>query len=68
MLPSLRILTLLENPVDQTENYRLEVLIRLPKLDKLDKDPVTQEERDDALNMKKERDQRELLRQQEAAE
>ncbi|KAL2916223.1 hypothetical protein HK105_204314 [Polyrhizophydium stewartii] len=49
VLRALRILSLAENPIDQTEGYRLEVIMRLPKLDKLDKDPISPEEREDAL-------------------
>eukprot|EP00842_Homolaphlyctis_polyrhiza_P005339 jgi/Hompol1/5806/HPOL_004744-RA len=40
-LPSLKMLTLLENPIEQQENYRLDVIAKLPKLDKLDKEPIS---------------------------
>ncbi|KAJ3320321.1 Leucine-rich repeat-containing protein 23 [Boothiomyces sp. JEL0866] len=47
-LHSLRILVLIENPIEQIENYRLEILNRLSKLDRLDKEQVLQEEREEA--------------------
>ena len=52
-LPNLRMLILAENPIASTETYRQDVLARLPKLDRLDKEPVTNEERDEALNASK---------------
>ncbi|KAI8930289.1 hypothetical protein BC831DRAFT_440006 [Entophlyctis helioformis] len=48
VLPALRILILAENPVDQVENYRLEVVMRLGKLERLDKEMISPEEREDA--------------------
>lgn len=50
-LPSLKILVLSGNPISEISNYRLEVLSRLPKLDRLDKESVTDEERDEALQL-----------------
>ncbi|KAJ3310283.1 Leucine-rich repeat-containing protein 23 [Boothiomyces sp. JEL0838] len=51
-LPHLQVLNLrqnkIKNPVEQIENYRLEILNRLTKLDRLDKEPVSQEEREEA--------------------
>lgn len=35
----------IENPVAELENYRLEVLKRLPNLEKIDKDEIATEER-----------------------
>lgn len=46
---SLRILVMSENPLQETTDYRICILALLPKLDRIDKDPVSQEERDDAL-------------------
>ncbi len=46
-------LVLLENPVFDTEGYRLAVIGRFQKLDRLDKEPVSDEERDDALRLLK---------------
>jgi hypothetical protein len=50
-LPNLKTLILLENPIEQSENYRLVVIGNL-KLDRLDKEPISPEERDDALQLK----------------
>ncbi len=44
----LRALVLGECPVSETDDYRLEVLVGLPRLERLDKDPFTEEERADA--------------------
>ncbi|KAJ3197406.1 Leucine-rich repeat-containing protein 23 [Irineochytrium annulatum] len=46
-LPALKVLVLSENPIDQIPNYRIEILSRLPKLERIDKDPVTDEEREE---------------------
>jgi Leucine-rich repeat (LRR) protein len=43
-LPSLTSLTLLENPIRETPDYRLKVIAQLPNLKRLDKDAVTEEE------------------------
>ncbi|KAI9088305.1 hypothetical protein DFS34DRAFT_585957, partial [Phlyctochytrium arcticum] len=50
VLPALKILVLSENPIDQLPTYRLDILSRLPKLERLDKEPVTEEEREEAEN------------------
>ncbi|KAH6567735.1 hypothetical protein BASA62_005950 [Batrachochytrium salamandrivorans] len=50
-LTALRILVLAENPIDQNETYRLEIISRLPKLDKLDKKLITIEEREEAATI-----------------
>ncbi|TPX70691.1 hypothetical protein SpCBS45565_g01582 [Spizellomyces sp. 'palustris'] len=47
-LSRLKILVLMGNPIDQHPSYRLEIIHRLPKLERLDKDPVTEEEREEA--------------------
>ena len=38
----------IECPVAEVNDYRVEVLVRLRKLEKLDKDPYTEDERADA--------------------
>lgn len=60
-LPSLKILILsgilysistvsfLDNPIAAIENYRMDTLTKLSKLDRLDKEAVTVEERDEIL-------------------
>ncbi|KAK7093650.1 hypothetical protein V1264_007356 [Littorina saxatilis] len=47
-LPFLRALVLSENPVAEEDDYRLEVLIALRSLERLDKDEFTDEERTEA--------------------
>ena len=46
---SLRAFVISENPMVETTDYRLSVMILLPKLERLDKDPVSPEERTEAL-------------------
>jgi len=48
VLPLLQKLTLSENPCQEEENYRIEVLILVRKLEKLDKDEISSEERAEA--------------------
>ncbi|KAG8002636.1 Leucine-rich repeat-containing protein 23, partial [Nibea albiflora] len=45
---TLRALVISENPLVETTDYRLSVLMLLPYLERLDKDPVSPEERADA--------------------
>eukprot|EP00062_Callorhinchus_milii_P025769 gi/632987117/ref/XP_007910614.1/ PREDICTED: leucine-rich repeat-containing protein 23-like [Callorhinchus milii] len=47
-LPSLKALVLVENPCAELEAYRLDILIILPTLERLDKTQVTYEERMEA--------------------
>lgn len=47
-LPFLRALILSECPLCETDEYRLEVLIAIRTLERLDKDPYEQDERQDA--------------------
>ena len=47
-LSFLRALALSENPVAEEDDYRLEVLIALRRLERLDKDEYTDEERHEA--------------------
>ncbi|XP_063065633.1 leucine-rich repeat-containing protein 23 [Engraulis encrasicolus] len=50
---TLRALVLAENPVGEVDDYRLYVLSQLPLLERLDKDPVRDEEKADALERQK---------------
>lgn len=45
---TLRALVISENPLVETTNYQLSVLILLPQLERLDKDPVSPEARTEA--------------------
>lgn len=45
---TLQALVISENPLVETTDYRLSVLILLPQLERLDKDPVSPEERTEA--------------------
>ncbi|KAJ1558680.1 Leucine-rich repeat-containing protein 23 [Nowakowskiella sp. JEL0078] len=47
-LPNLKVLVLLENPIDEIPNYRLEVIFILKKLERLDKEPISEDEREEA--------------------
>ncbi|KAJ3190071.1 Leucine-rich repeat-containing protein 23 [Gaertneriomyces sp. JEL0708] len=44
----IKILVLMDNPIADNPNYRMEILSRLPDLERLDKDVVTDEEREEA--------------------
>ncbi|KAJ3106107.1 regulator of ime2 [Phlyctochytrium bullatum] len=44
VLPALKVLVLAENPIDQLPNYRVDVVARVPNLERLDKEPITDEE------------------------
>lgn len=46
---TLHVLIISENPLGQMTDYRLSVLVLLPRLERIDKDPVSPEERADAL-------------------
>lgn len=48
ILPTLKALILQECPITQLSNYRLEVIMRLLKLERLDKEMITYEEREEA--------------------
>ena len=54
-LPNLRAIVLTENPCHDAEEFRMEVLVRLPKLDRIDKEPVSDEEREAADNVSRSR-------------
>ncbi|KAJ3052298.1 Leucine-rich repeat-containing protein 23 [Rhizophlyctis rosea] len=47
-LQNLKAIVLMDNPIDQLPTYRLELLRRLPKLERIDKDPVSEEEKEEA--------------------
>lgn len=49
MSKTLKALVLSDNPVAEMTDYRLSVLILLPNLERLDKEPVSYEERAEAL-------------------
>ncbi|KAJ3027500.1 UNVERIFIED_CONTAM: Leucine-rich repeat-containing protein 23 [Siphonaria sp. JEL0065] len=51
-LPQLKILNLTDNPVQKVANYRIEVIYRCKHLEKLDKESVTEEEREEAELLK----------------
>ncbi|PIK48406.1 hypothetical protein BSL78_14736 [Apostichopus japonicus] len=47
-LPKLRALILSDNPISDEDDYRMEVLINLRRIERLDKDEFTEEERQEA--------------------
>ncbi|XP_052819568.1 leucine-rich repeat-containing protein 23-like isoform X2 [Mya arenaria] len=51
VIPLLRALVLSENPAAEEDDYRVEVLIALRKLERLDKEEYTEDERNDAEEM-----------------
>lgn len=55
VLPMLRALVLLETPIAETDSYRMEALVAIEKLERLDKDPFTEDERSDAQEEQKRR-------------
>ncbi|XP_038595620.1 leucine-rich repeat-containing protein 23 [Micropterus salmoides] len=57
---TLRALVLSENPLVETNDYRLSVLVLLPNLERLDKDLVSPEERTEALERIKELKEEEI--------
>ncbi|XP_049438357.1 leucine-rich repeat-containing protein 23 [Epinephelus fuscoguttatus] len=57
---TLRALVLSENPLAETTDYRLSVLMLLPQLERLDKDPVSPEERTEAQERLKELKEEEI--------
>ncbi|XP_067658479.1 leucine-rich repeat-containing protein 23-like isoform X2 [Haliotis asinina] len=59
VLPKLRALALGENPIAEEDDYRLEVLIALRSLERLDKDEYTEEERSEAEEIYEQRRQEE---------
>ncbi|XP_068160503.1 leucine-rich repeat-containing protein 23 isoform X2 [Antennarius striatus] len=60
MSKSLQTLVISENPVAESEDYRLNVLTLLPRLERLDKDPIFPEERSEARERINEHGQEEI--------
>jgi hypothetical protein len=56
-LEKLSDLDLSENPVNGIDNYRLSLIILIPNLRKLDGTPVTEEERQAAVELKQQREE-----------
>ncbi|XP_058022848.1 leucine-rich repeat-containing protein 23 [Ahaetulla prasina] len=65
VLPMLRALVLLENPCSDETEYRLEALVLLPNLERLDKDFFEEEERNEAADIRQRRKEEELELQKE---
>lgn len=65
ILPKLRALVLLDNPLTENSDYRLEVLISVRRLERLDKDEYLEEERTEAEEI---HEQRRIKEQEEALE
>ncbi|XP_053791825.1 leucine-rich repeat-containing protein 23 [Vidua chalybeata] len=59
VLPMLQALVLMDNPCAEEPNYRLEVLSRLPQLQRLDKESIEEEEREEAENIRQARKEKE---------
>ncbi|NWI66945.1 LRC23 protein, partial [Todus mexicanus] len=59
VLPMLEVLVLLDNPCTDESNYRLEVLVLLPQLQRLDKELFEQDERAEANKTRQERQEEE---------
>ncbi|XP_010151433.1 PREDICTED: leucine-rich repeat-containing protein 23, partial [Eurypyga helias] len=59
VLPMLQALVLLDNPCSNESNYRLEVLVLLPHLQRLDKEIFKQDERAEANEIRRERQEEE---------
>ncbi|XP_053146799.1 leucine-rich repeat-containing protein 23 isoform X2 [Hemicordylus capensis] len=60
VLPMLRALVLLDNPCSDEGDYRMEVLVMLPRLERLDKDFYEEEERAEAEEIRQRRREEEL--------
>ncbi|XP_071899464.1 leucine-rich repeat-containing protein 23 isoform X2 [Anas platyrhynchos] len=59
VLPMLKALVLLDNPCSDEPNYRLEVLVLLPRLERLDKESFEQDERAEANEIRQKRQEEE---------
>ncbi|XP_047907531.2 leucine-rich repeat-containing protein 23 isoform X1 [Anser cygnoides] len=59
VLPMLQALVLLDNPCSDEPNYRLEVLVLLPRLERLDKESFEQDERAEANEIRQKRQEEE---------
>uniref|UniRef100_A0A803THG3 Leucine-rich repeat-containing protein 23 n=1 Tax=Anolis carolinensis TaxID=28377 RepID=A0A803THG3_ANOCA len=60
VLPMLRALVLLDNPCSEEGDYRIEVLVQLPRLERLDKDFFEEDERAEAEDIRQRRKEEEL--------
>lgn len=58
----LQALVLLDNPCSDESSYRLEVLVLLPHLQRLDKELVEEDERADANEIRQKRQEEEKVR------
>jgi len=67
-LPLLRAISLNENPCSEEDDYRQEVLISLRRLERLDKDEFTEEERHEAEEIAEQRKEEEAKTQGETEE
>lgn len=56
-LPALETLILLDNPVREVEDYRIEILVQIPSLLRLDKDVYTEDEIAEAAQIRQDRKQ-----------
>ncbi|XP_042309779.1 leucine-rich repeat-containing protein 23 isoform X2 [Sceloporus undulatus] len=65
VLPMLRALVLLDNPCSEEGDYRIEVLVLLPRLERLDKDFFEEEERAEAEDIRQRRKEEELEQERE---
>jgi len=52
---------LIENPISGDKDYRLEVLVEVQQLDRLDKDTFGDEDREEAARIREERREKEML-------
>ncbi|NXA98289.1 LRC23 protein, partial [Melanocharis versteri] len=59
VLPVLQALVLMDNPCSEEPDYRLEVLSRLPQLQRLDKESIEEEEREEAEKIRQARKEKE---------
>ncbi|XP_009897972.2 leucine-rich repeat-containing protein 23 [Dryobates pubescens] len=62
VLPMLQALVLTDNPCSTGPSYRLEVLVTLPHLQRLDKELFEQEEHQEAARIRQERQEKEKVR------
>ncbi|NXJ78555.1 LRC23 protein, partial [Trogon melanurus] len=62
VLPMLQALVLLDNPCSEEPNYRLEVLVLLPHLQRLDKELFEEDERKEANQIRQKRQEEEKVR------
>ncbi|KAJ3302314.1 Leucine-rich repeat-containing protein 23 [Kappamyces sp. JEL0829] len=54
----LRVVVFTDNPIAAIDNYRIDMITKLPKLDRIDKEPVSQEERDEVFESQKAADEK----------